>query len=487
MSIQLPHDPDAAGRRPQSPGDGTVRGFVRRIAAALDFWSSPAGPPGRPQMAQVREWCEQAWRQRGRIAGLMAIANVADAYRRLDAHGKDAFFALLRDGFSVDEQELRAAIAAYAGTDGNDAEPAGGTAQDPVARSEAIVRLSRALESPRLVLFEQFNTIPSGIKFLVDLRADLVERLRDDPTLEPLEYELHRKLASFFNLGFLKLERIGWDSPAELLENLIRYEAVNHIGNWEDLKHRLVSDRACFAFLHPAMPYEPVIFVEVALVRGMAKSIQRLLDPTAPDLRPDHADTAIFYGISNAQRGLRRIQFGNLLIKQVVARLSTEVPNVKTYATLSPLPLFRTRLLDSALADGSLAKLYEKDEAKRLRETVAMDDTAAALRELLGRPDWHLDPAAGDALKPGLLRAARQHLAERTHHGHAACPVAHFHGSNGALLARLNWLADSSPHGIAQSAGIMANYLYDLERFEEHQSVYLRTGHIAQSKIVKGL
>jgi malonyl-CoA decarboxylase len=481
MASQAPHSPEppqGAPRRPWRRADLNVSGFVRRVASALDFWSGSGRRDTPPGLEQIRAWCREAWEQRGRIASLMAIAKAADAYQQLDPAGKDAFFAMLRDEFAVDERRLHEAIAAYL---------AAARGPDGAGRGEAQVRLSRALESPRLTLFELFNTIPAGVKFLVDLRADLMARLERAPELAPVEYELHRKLASFFNLGFVQLQRIGWESPAALLENLIRYEAVHTIGTWDDLKHRLVSDRACFAFLHPAMPNEPLIFVEVALTRGMADNIQRLLDPAVPDLRPDEADTAIFYSISNAQAGLRGIHFGNLLIKRVVARLRGEVPSLRTFATLSPMPRFRSSFLDAAVADGSIVDFFEQAEAERLSDATQARDAATAIRTLLALPNWHGNADAASLLRPGLLRAARHYLTERQHNGHAACPVAHFHGSNGALLARIDWLGDTSPNGLEQSAGIMVNYLYELERFEPQQDEYLRTGHIAVGKAVRAL
>lgn len=477
MTTLVPESSEPTLRRPRRRTEQGMTAFVRRVAKALDFWSAPDGPEASQD--QLRQWCQEAWRRRGRISALMDIANVADAYKRLDSAGKDAFFTMLRDEFAVDDVRVHEAIAAYRSAARGD--------DGATSLGEAQMRLNEALESPRLALFELFNTIPSGLKFLVDLRADLVQRLPGDPALAPLEYELHRKLASFFNLGFLELRRIGWDSPAALLENLMRYEAVHHIGNWDDLKHRLVSDRACFAFLHPLMPNEPLIFVEVALVQGLADSIQHLLDPAAPDLRPDQADTAIFYSISNAQKGLRGIQFGNLLIKQVVSQLRGEVPNLKTFATLSPLPRFRGDYLDAAIADGSIVAHFEDDEIERLIYVARAKDAAEGVRALLGRSDWHTDAEVAGALRPGLLRAAREYLTERQHNGHAACPVAHFHGSNGAQLARINWLGDTSAHGMKRSAGVMVNYLYELERFEPQQDVYLRTGHIAVGRAVKAL
>lgn len=454
-----------------------MSGFLRRIARAIDFWSGEDRETPGGDLERIHAWCLEALEKRGKIAALMAIAKVADAYERLDEAGRDGFFAMLKDEFAVRETEVHATSAAYRAA----------AADGEAARAEALVRLHRALESPRLALFEQFNTIPSGMKFLVDLREHLAARLANDPAFAPLEYELRRLLSSFFNLGFLHLERIGWDSPAALLEKLVEYQAVHRIAHWRDLKHRLISDRACFAFLHPAMPCEPVIFVEVALVAGMADSIQRLLDPEAPDLAPDQTDTAIFYGISNAQKGLRGIALGNLLIKQVVVRLRSEVPNLKTFATLSPLPRFRRDFLEPALAEGSIVEFFKGNERNRLCVLARKDSLPAAVASLLAAPDWHGAEEVAEALRPGLLRAARNYLTERQYNGHAACPVAHFHGSNGALLARVNWLGDVSEQGRAQSAGIMANYRYDIDAFERHQNHYLQTGHIAVDRKVREL
>jgi len=495
----------AKGRWKLGPLDLTppdLSAFARRITQLLDFSGGEHEDQDGASFQQLRDFCREAYEKRGKLAGLLAIAKVADAYGRLDHEGRDAFFHMLKTEFAVEPTELEAAMAAYRDvTRGSAAAEIGQTDADQaeigqtdvkqagatVEQAKALVRLNRALESPRHTLFKQFNTIPQGIKFLVDLRADLYPRLKQDPTLLPLEYELRRLLEAFFNLGFLHLSRIGWDSPAVLLENLIRYEAVNRISNWDDLKHRLVSDRACFAFIHPAMPDEPVIFVEVALTRGMADSIQHLLDPEAPDLPPDQADTAIFYGISNAQAGLSGIPFGNLLIKQVATRLRGEVPNLRTFATLSPLPRFRRNFLEPAVADGSIAGFFQDKEAQALREAAEAETVPEAVGKLLGIHNWFLRPRLADTLRPGLLRAVRHYLAHVRRDGHAACPVAHFHGSNGALLARVNWLADTSNHGLTQSAGLMVNYLYDMERFETHQEQYLLQGTLALSKAVQEL
>jgi malonyl-CoA decarboxylase len=403
----------------------------------------------------------------------VATARLADLFTRLEPEGRGAFLHLLLREFSPDPAAVGAAVEEYRQGEGA---PGAGT-----------LKLMRALESPAIRLFQQLNTIPQGIKFLTDLRGDLLTRLPSEPELELLEHELRRLLEAYFNPGFLELRRITWQSPAAFLENLVSSEAVHEITNWRDLKHRLVTDRACFAYVHPAMPNEPIIFVEVALVNGMADNIQRLLDPAGLDLRPEEADTAIFYSISNAQKGLRGIPFGNLLIKQVTARLRGEWPNLSTFATLSPLPRLREDFLVPGLADGSLAKHYKEKEVQRLCEVTGRPTARLALDYLLGLPDWRSDPAAAEALRPGLLRAARTYLTERQYHGHAACPVAHFHGSNGALLARLNWLGDTSPKGLRQSAGIMVNYRYDLGRFERYQDEYSRTGRLPLGKAAKDL
>ena len=224
-------------------------------------------------------------------------------------------------------------------------------AADPAERATAKAALRRALEPPRLRLLTQFTTIPDGRKFLVDLRGFLLKVRRDDKLLAALDADLRGLLAAWFDIGFLELQRIDWNSPAVLLEKLVGYEAVHEIRSWRDLKNRLDSDRRCYAFFHPRMPGEPLIFVEVALVKGLAGSVQKLLDEKAPVLDPREADTAIFYSISNCQQGLAGISFGNFLIKRVVEELSGELRSLKTFATLSPIPGFRA-WLDEKLAVG---------------------------------------------------------------------------------------------------------------------------------------
>ena len=445
----------------------------------MDFGSQAPGAEDLTIQEQVRHWCQEALEARGRIAGLVAIARVADAYNNMNEDERNAFFRMLGSDFSVDRYEVDEAIDAFR------------EAEEP--RIRELTRLTMALDSPRLQLFRQFNTIPESIKFLVDLRADISARLKHDPELWLLEFELRHLLESWFNLGFLKLHRITWDSPARLLEKLVEYEAVHEIGNWMDLKRRLGSDRACFAFIHPNMPSEPIIFVEVALVQGISGDVQLLLGPDATQLQPHQADTAIFYSITNAQRGLRGIPFGNMLIKKVTAQLRGDVPGLSHFATLSPIPRLLPDFLAPLLSDGGMERFYTGDEAARLLKLAGtgdlfgVEDLSSAVSELLGRADWMLDDEASEAIRPGLLRAAKSYLAGEQSKGRLACPVAHFHAGNGALLGRINWLGDTSPKGMAQSAGIMVNYIYELDHVEQNQNAYSQTGVLPLGPEVVGI
>ena len=445
----------------------------------MDFGTQTPGAEGLIILEQVRAWCQEALEARGRIAGLVAIARVADAYNNMTDNERYSFFRMLGLDFSVDRYEVDEAIDAFRAAD----EP----------RIRELTRLTMALDSPRLQLFRQFNTIPESIKFLVDLRADISDRLKQDPQLWLLEFELRHLLESWFNLGFLKLHRITWDSPARLLEKLVEYEAVHEISNWMDLKRRLGSDRACFAFIHPNMPAEPIIFVEVALVQGITGNVQELLGPDATHLQEHQADTAIFYSITNAQRGLRGIPFGNMLIKMVTAQLRGDVPGLSHFATLSPIPRLLDDFLEPLLSGGGMERFYTGDEASRLLEIASrgglldVSDLSATVSGLLARSTWHQDPEVAEALRPGLLRAAKRYLSGVQSKGRLACPVAHFHAGNGALLGRINWLGDTSPKGLAQSAGIMVNYVYELDRVEQYQNNYSCTGVLPLGPEVLGL
>jgi malonyl-CoA decarboxylase len=292
-------------------------------------------------------------------------------------------------------------------------------------------------------------------------------------------------LSTWFDIGFLDLRRITWGAPAALLEKLINYEAVHEIRSWEDMKNRLDSDRRCFAFFHPRMPDEPLIFVEVALVDGMADNVAVLLDEAAPLVDPAHnANTAIFYSISNAQRGLAGISFGGFLIKRVADLLASELPGLKTFATLSPIPGFR-RWLDAKLDAGE--PLLLPAEARKLAEATKIGNDTESLRSVLNA-DWAGEPALAEALQPPLVRLCARYLVNEKGRGDRALdPVAHFHLTNGARVERINWLGDTGERGMRASAGLMVNYLYELGRIEENHERYTGEGGVTASSAVTRL
>lgn len=353
------------------------------------------------------------------------------------------------------------------------------------AYARAVSDLRAALVPPRLTLLRKFNSLERGIKFVIDMRADLLDLTRESPEFRAIDGELRTLLHDWFDVGFLQLQRITWGAPASLLEKLIAYEAVHEIRSWDDLKHRLESDRRCYAFFHPSMPDEPLIFVEVALVDGIAANVLKLLDANGERVDPNEANTAIFYSISNAQKGLAGVGFGDFLIKRVVDDLSRELPNVNTFSTLSPIPGFR-RWLDERLADGADLLTHEEEDA--LDELVTPDGDQPLLIAALAVPDWPKNAALDGVLKPILLRLAAGYLLyQRRDGGRALDPVAHFHLSNGARVERLNWHGDLSAKGLKQSAGLMVNYLYALDRIEANHEAYISGGDIPASSAVRNL
>ena len=409
----------------------------------------------------------------GEVAARGRAAELGRTYLGLNAEGRKQFLRLLAEEFDVDHEGVAKAAGEFL------------AASSHREKEAAEAALRGALEAPRRRLLTQFNALPEGVKFLVDMRAELMALGRSDRVIAGLERDLRALLASWFDIGFLELKRITWNSPAALLEKLTAYEAVHEIRSWNDLKHRLEADRRCFAFFHPRMPDEPLIFVEVALVKGIAGNIQALLDESVPVGDPRDADTAIFYSISNCQRGLAGISFGNFLIKRVADDLAAELPHLKTFATLSPIPGFRA-WLDARLA---------KDETELLlpteREALAAlpgEKGGGKLGGVLAHTDWHEDPEAAEAAQAPLMRlCARYLLTEKGAQGRALDLVEHFHLTNGARVERLNWLADLSPKGLQQSAGLMVNYLYRLAEVETNHEAYTGEGRVTVSSAVKSL
>jgi malonyl-CoA decarboxylase len=443
---------------------------LRRITGVWrDMASGVSREEGEDIEAQIRA-CLAG--KGGEVSARNRAAKLAETYLSLDEAGRAAFLRCLA-AFDSDPDALITATAALQ------------SATSPAEAAAARTGLRRALEPPRVRLLTQFTTIPDGMKFIVDLRATLLGIMKGDPHLVALESDMRGLLANWFDVGFLELRRIDWNSPAGLLEKLVGYEAVHQIRSWRDLKNRLDSDRRCYAFFHPRMPAEPLIFVEVALVQGLAESVQRLLDQKAPVQDARAADAAIFYSISNCQRGLAGISFGNFLIKRVVTELSAEFANLKTFATLSPIPGFR-RWLDGKIADDADTLLTEEETAA-LTAIEPAENGAAALAGLLARRNWTRDPAVVKVLEPVLVRLCARYLLAEAKGRRAADPVAHFHMSNGARVERLNMLADTSEKGIKESAALMVNYLYAPDKIETYHEDYAGEGKRHASTAVRKL
>ncbi len=441
--------------------------FDRAIRRIANVWREMAASVGGEEDASVADQMRDCLEGRGgEVSARNRAAKLAEAYLVLPEEGRVVFLRTLAE-FDSDPGAVSAAYGAVQ------------EAADPIARAAAKTRLRRALEAPRVRLLTQFTSIPDGIRFLVELRATLLDHMRDDLLLQSLEADLRQLLTNWFDVGFLELKRIDWSSPASLLERLVGYEAVHHIRSWRDLKNRLDSDRRCYGFFHPRMPQEPLIFVEVALVQGLADSVQRLLDDKAPVQDPRTADTAVFYSISNCQHGLDRISFGNFLIKRVVELLAAEFRNIRNFATLSPVPGFRAWLETKLAADDPA--LLSEEESAALRTATPDDMPAAetgpqALAAILARRGWFREPAMLRAAEPVLTRLCARYLLSETRGKRALDPVAHFHMTNGARLERLNMLADTSERGAKEGATIMVNYLYDLAKIDERHEEYVGEG-----------
>ncbi len=447
--------------------------FDRALKRLTSAWREMAAGVGTEDDESIAAQVRACLASRGgEVSARNRAAKLAQAYLAADPAGRLEFLRALA-GFDSDPATVAAAYKLVQ------------DAKDPAERASAQASLRRALEPPRLKLLTQFTTIPDGRKFLVDLRAFLLGHRKADPYLAALEADLRGLLAAWFDIGFLELQRIDWSSPAALLEKLVGYEAVHEIRSWRDLKNRLDSDRRCYAFFHPRMPTEPLIFVEVALVQGLAGSVQSLLDEKAPVLDPRQTDTAIFYSISNCQLGLSGISFGNFLIKRVAEELSMEFRNLRTFATLSPVPGFR-RWLDPRLAAGEEA--FTDEEAIALRAAVPeTEQPGAALAAILARRGWPRNAKLARAVESALVRLCARYLLTASNGSRARDPVAHFHLSNGARVERINMLGDISEKGVKESATLMVNYQYDLGRIEEYHEDYAGRGRRNASTSVRRL
>ncbi|MEA2885751.1 MAG: malonyl-CoA decarboxylase [Bradyrhizobium sp.] len=412
------------------------------------------GPSDAKQEASdLIELCEALLSGAGEASGTAIAREVLDCYHDLDEAGRISFFETLARNYGPDQEKLRQAIEAWR------ARPTGDGASD----------LHFASEPRRQELFRRLNRAPGGTRELVALRSDLLDVKDGHQDLVALDRDVVHLLSSWFNRGFLVLRKIDWSTPAIVLEKIIRYEAVHEIRDWNDLRRRIDPvDRRCYGFFHPALVDEPLIFVEVALTEQIPGAIAPLLAEDRDLVPIDRARTAVFYSISNCQRGLGGITFGNFLIKQVVEELRRDLPKLENFVTLSPVPGFMQWLKE---ADDLL--LTEED--RKLFET-------------LERPGWADDPQLASQLRSALEPlAAYYFLKARTPKGRLIDPVARFHLGNGARLERIDWLGDTSSKGLRESAGIMVNYLYRLEDIEKNHEAYANKGEVAASSAVKKL
>ena len=403
------------------------------------------------------------------VEGGRRARRVAQWYARAAIEQRKDCWHLMSEQFMADPVLAKTAQAKYAA--------AVGTADEAVAE----VRLRKSTVSPRRRLLQRFSAFPEGIQFLVDMRAEFLPFLKSDKRLLALDAEMEYMFSTWFDVGFLELQRISWDSPASLIEKLIKYEAVHDIKSWADMKNRLDSDRRCYGFFHPRLPNEPLIFVEVALLHDMSDSISPLLDELAAAEDLNKASTAIFYSISNTQTGLRGVSFGDSLIKTVVDTLKLEFPRLKTFATLSPIPGFRAWLGKNV--EAMMSQLNEKALLQLGKAVGFQPPTADHFLFALDRIS-ELDVKS--PISQTLLTCAAHYLGLALRDGEPIDPVARFHLGNGARIERLNWAGDLSNKGIKQSYGLMVNYLYDLKRLDKHRNMLVQ-GKIPVSSEVESL
>ncbi|WP_295538031.1 malonyl-CoA decarboxylase [uncultured Pseudacidovorax sp.] len=403
-------------------------------------------------------------------AGRRAHA-VMESYQALAPEERRDVWLLMAECFAPDGARLRAARQQYEAAEPGSPEQA-----------QAEAKLRRASTSPRARLLQRFAIPEDGLGFLVGLRADLLPVVRKDRRLAALDAELEQLFSTWFDVAFLTLQRISWDSPASLIEKLIQYEAVHDIKGWSDVKNRLDdTDRRCYGFFHPRLPGVPLIFVEVALTDAISDAVAPLLDEAAAATPAQKASTAIFYSISNTQTGLRGVSFGDSLIKRVVETLREEFPKLKHFATLSPMPGLRHWLGEQAAS--LLPRLPDRQAQALGRHLGSLPPTADRLLAALDDA-----PALGERspLRQALLHLAAEYLGRVGQDGKPADPVARFHLGNGARVERLNWAADLSPKGLKQSWGLMVNYLYDLKRLDKHRAL-LADGRVPVSGDIEGL
>lgn len=432
--------------RPVSP-------FLKRIWS-LGSRAATKLRNGEGKAVEVLRLAEALLSERGEVSGARVGAELLAAYRNLSPSGREAFFDLLADSFIPDPDQVAIAAEAYR--------------RSP--SSTTLARLHAATEPMRQELFRRLNLAEGGTAALIKMRRDLLKTLREHPDRSGIDSDLQHLFRSWFNGGFLVLRRIDWRTSAVVLERLIQYEAVHQIQGWDDLRRRLEADRRCYAFFHPALPEEPLIFIEAALTERVSSTVRPLLDPKADVLDPKLARCAIFYSITHCQEGLRGVSFGSLLIKQVVEDLRRSFPKMKTFATLSPIPDFRKWLAETASGKTGVAE-------DRVGDFLARVDSG----------DIAPTGSSPEDIKDELVRLCAYYLTHARKDKLPHDPVARFHLANGARLDRLNWLADVSEAGIRRSFGVMANYVYDLDDLERNHEAFAREYHVVASRDIERL
>jgi malonyl-CoA decarboxylase len=431
------------------------RSSFGKLAEFLGLSQRQEEPSPEKATRKVITLCHGLLSTRGEVSGSRLASEALAAYQTLEGPARDEFFDLLAKEFSPDPEEVGRAGDAYR--------------KQP--SPENLAWLQRVVEPPRQELFRRLNMARDGTSVLVDIRSQLLEGAGRNPQWEPIAADLEHLLTSWFNRGFLVLQRIDWRTSATILEKLIKYEAVHQIQGWDDLRRRLEADRRCYGFFHPALPDEPIIFIEVALTRGMSESVQPLLDPDSSVLNPKSADCAMFYSITNCQEGLRGVPFGSFLIKQVVEDLGKEFPRLRRFATVSPVPGFREWLT-------------------RNMHIVERDAQRSALPGMLARledPKWFDDKELSAELQKHLVPLCANYLLHAKQGKEPYDSVARFHLRNGARLERINWLGDTSATGMQRSAGLMTNYVYRLTDVERNHELYTREYRIAASHEIAAL
>jgi malonyl-CoA decarboxylase len=412
---------------------------------------------GRERRPDLLMLAEALLSERGEASGVALAGEVLGGYAQLAPGERKSFLQALARRFGADRNRLERAISRYR----DDPSPQNGIA------------LHAAAEPRRQELIRRLNLAPGAIERLVRMREDVLSQMESAPELMTVDADFQHLFSSWFNRGFLVLERVDWHTPALVLEKIIRYEAVHEITSWEDLRRRLdPEDRRCFAFFHPTLAGEPLIFVEVALVNEVPAAIAPLLAADRKTIAAGRATTAVFYSISNCQVGLRGVPLGNFLIKQVVEELKRELHSLKNFVTLSPVPGFAQWLRRERDAKGSAILPAEDKEALK-----AMDIAG-----------WHENAQIARRLRPVLTAAVAEYfLRARNNAGKIIDPVARFHLNNGARLERVNWLGDVSAKGIEQGAGFMVNYLYDPGQIEQNHETFANDGAVVASRAVRRL